>query len=266
MRKEADISTAGIISHLEASASVCLCYNAAMSTEVTSLTSTEITVPPKLERIYALLVQAYGKLALRPDGDPLGGLVGTILSQHTSDVNSARAYQQLVATFPTWEQVRDAPTEQVAQAIRSGGLANMKAPRIQEVLRVLTERLRGASLSLDSLVTLPLAEARAYLRSLPGVGPKTAACVLLFSLGMPAFPVDTHVLRTSKRLGLIGSKVSADQAHVIFEAIVPGDWAYPLHVNLIQHGRRVCHAQRPDCEHCPLRLECAYYAGLHPES
>lgn len=233
-----------------------------MSTETTSLASAEITVPPKLERIYALLVQAYGTPDWRPSGDALGELVGTILSQHTSDVNSGRAYAQLVAAFPNWEAVRDAPVEQVAQAIRVGGLANLKAQRIQEVLRVLTDRLDGAPLSLDFLANLPLAEARAYLRSLPGVGPKTAACVLLFSLGMPDFPVDTHVHRVSKRLGLIGSRVSADQAHAIFASTVPGEWAFPLHVNLIQHGRRVCHAPRPDCERCPLRLECVYYAGL----
>jgi endonuclease III len=224
-----------------------------------------ITPPLKLERIYHLLLQAYGEPEWRPDGDPLGGLVGTILSQHTSDVNSERAYRQLVTTFPTWEQVRDAPVEEVAQAIRSGGLANMKAPRIQEVLRVLTGRLNGGPLSLDLLKTYQLSEAREYLRSLPGVGPKTVACVLLFSLGLAAFPVDTHVLRTSKRIGLIGAKVSADQAHMVFERIVPAEWAYPLHVNLIRHGRRACHAQRPDCGHCPLRLECAYYQALQGE-
>ncbi|HEU5200930.1 MAG TPA: endonuclease III [Ktedonobacterales bacterium] len=224
-----------------------------------------ITPPPKLQRIYDLLIQAYGEPEWQPDGDPLGGLIGTILSQHTSDVNSERAYRQLVATFPTWEQVRDAPVEQVAQAIRSGGLANMKAPRIQEVLRVLTSRLNGGPLSLDLLKTRQLSDAREYLRSLPGVGPKTVACVLLFSLGLAAFPVDTHVLRVSKRLGLIGAKVSADQAHVVFERIVPAEWAYPLHVNLIRHGRQVCHAQRPDCAHCPLLLECAYYAGLQDD-
>ena len=162
-----------------------------MSTEATPLTSAEITVPPKLERIYHLLVQAYGTPDWCPSGDALGELVGTILSQHTSDVNSGRAYSQLVAAFPNWEAVRDAPIEEVAQAIRVGGLANLKARRIQEVLRVLTEQLDGALLSLNFLVDLPLAEARAYLRSLPGVGPKTAACVLLFALGMPAFPVDT---------------------------------------------------------------------------
>jgi endonuclease-3 len=181
-------------------------------------------------------------------------------------VNSGRAYAQLVATFPTWETVRDAPVEQVAQAIRVGGLANLKAQRIQEVLRVLTNRLDGTPLTLDYLADWPLAEARAYLRSLPGVGPKTAACVLLFSLGLPAFPVDTHVHRVSKRLGLIGAKVSADQAHTVFESVLPGEWAFPLHVNLIRHGRRVCHAQRPDCAHCPLQLDCAYYQALQGEA
>ncbi len=231
-----------------------------------SITSAEVVPPAKLQRIYDLLIQAYGEPEWKPDGDALGGLIGTILSQHTSDVNSERAYAQLVAAFPSWEAVRDAPVEQVAEVIRVGGLANLKAQRIQEVLRVLTNRLNGAPLSLHFLADLPLAEARDYLRSLPGVGPKTAACVLLFSLGRPAFPVDTHVERTSKRLGLIGAKVSADQAHAAFERIVPADWAYPLHVNLIRHGRRICHAQRPDCAHCPLRLECAYYQALQGEA
>lgn len=161
------------------------------SSVIASTAAEPITAPPKLERIYQLLLQTYGKPKWQPTGDALGELVGTILSQHTSDINSGRAYQQLVAAFPSWEAVRDAPVEQVAEAIRSGGLANIKAQRIQEVLRVLTSRLHDAPLSLNFLVERPLAEGRTYLRSLPGVGPKTAACVLLFSLGMPAFPVNT---------------------------------------------------------------------------
>lgn len=236
------------------------------SSVIASTAPEPVSAPPKLERIYQLLLQTYGEPEWQPTGDALGELVGTILSQHTSDINSGRAYQQLVATFPSWEAVRAAPVEQVAEAIRSGGLANIKAQRIQEVLRVLTERLGGAPLSLNFLAERSLAEGRAYLRSLPGVGPKTAACVLLFSLGLPAFPVDTHVHRASKRLGLIGAKVSADQAHTIFEQIVPAEYAHTLHVNLIRHGRRVCHAQRPDCAHCPLRLECAYFQALQGEA
>ena len=158
---------------------------------VSSTAAEPITAPPKLERIYQLLAQTYGEPEWKPNGDALGELVATILSQHTSDINSGRAYQQLVAAFPSWEAARDAPVEQMAEAIRCGGLANIKAQRIQEVLRVLTERLLGAPLSLNFLAERPLAEGRAYLRSLPGVGPKTAACVLLFALGKPAFPVDT---------------------------------------------------------------------------
>jgi endonuclease-3 len=218
--------------------------------------------PTKLDRVYDLLVAAYGELQNHPNGDALGGLIGTILSQHTSDSNSHRAYQQLRTAFPTWEAVRDAPVADLAATIRCGGLANVKALRIQEVLRVLTTRLDGSPLTLDLLATQSLDEARSFLRSLPGVGPKTAACVLLFHLGQPAMPVDTHVYRVSKRLGLIGARVTPEQAHEFFAAVVPPERVYPLHVNLIRHGRQVCHAQRPACVRCTLRLACAYYAAL----
>ncbi len=213
----------------------------------------------KIARIYELLTQAYGVPEYKPDGDALGGLVATVLSQHTSDTNSARAYAQLVRTFPTWEAVRDAPVEDVADAIRTGGLARIKAERIQSILRDLTKRLNGARLTLEVLDTLPLDEAQSYLRSLPGVGPKTSACVLLFSVGQPAFPVDTHVWRVIKRLGLIGPKVSADAAHDSMMRLVPPEWRYTMHMDLIQHGRQKCHAQRPECSRCPLRSECQYY-------
>jgi endonuclease III len=213
----------------------------------------------KLADVYYRLVDAYGVPEWAPDHDPLGGLIGTILSQNTSDVNSERAYRQLIATFSSWEAVRDAPTDAVADAIRSGGLANIKAARIQQVLRVLTERLNGQPLNLDALDDLPLDDALAYLRALPGVGPKTAACVLLFSLGRPAFPVDTHVYRVARRLGLIGARVSPDEAHEVLRRAVPADWRYTLHVNLIRHGRQVCHAQRPECGRCVLRDLCDYY-------
>ena len=227
--------------------------------------TTTIIPPAHLERIYHLLAATYGEPAWIPDYDVLGGLVGTILSQHTSDINSERAYQQLVATFPSWEEVRDAPTFQVAEAIRSGGLANIKAFRIQDVLHTLTEQQQEAGQSgslsaylYDELTGRSPEDAWHYLRGLEGVGPKTAACVLMFNLGLPVMPIDTHVYRTSQRLGLIGPKVSIEQAHDIFARITPPEWVYPLHVNLIRHGRQVCHARRPDCLHCPLFIECKY--------
>jgi endonuclease III len=213
----------------------------------------------KLAAVYARLVRIYGVPEWRPDHDVLGGLIGTILSQNTSDVNSERAYRQLRAAFPTWEAVRDAPTQAVADAIRSGGLAQLKAERIQQVLRMLTECQSGVPLSLDVLERLDMDEARAYLRALPGVGPKTAAVVLLFSAGMPAFPVDTHVWRVTRRLGLIGPRVSAEAAHEQLEQLIPVEWRHTMHVDLIRHGRQICHAQRPACHQCALRGECDYY-------
>jgi endonuclease-3 len=228
----------------------------------------ENAAPAQLEMIervawiYERLVEEYGLPEWRPSGDPLGELVATILSQHTSDVNSERAYRQLRERFPRWEEARDAPLEEVTQAIRSGGLAEVKAERIQNILHLLTERLGGAPLTLDFLADQALDEADAYLRSLPGVGPKTSACVLLFALGKPAFPVDTHVWRVTRRLGLIGAKVSADAAHIALERMIPPAWRYAMHINLIRHGRRICIAQRPACERCPVRAGCAYYWGL----
>lgn len=213
----------------------------------------------KLAITYERLTETYGIPDWHPDGDALGGLVGTILSQHTSDVNSERAYQRLVERFPTWEAVRDAPLAAIEAAIWPGGLGQIKALRIQAMLRELTARLDGAPLALDLLEAMPVEQGEAYLRSLPGVGPKTAACVLLFSLGRPSFPVDTHVLRVCRRLGLIGPRTSADAAHALLGQAVPSAWRHTLHVNLIRHGRQICHAQRPDCPHCPLRAVCDYY-------
>lgn len=230
-----------------------------------------ITSTAHLARVYDLLIDTYGQPINHPDYDPVGGLVGTILSQHTSDVNSDRAYQQLVATFPTWEAVRDAPTYKVAEAIRSGGLANIKARRIQDVLHELSEKqaeqgdMRELAHALDHLVEMQPEEAWRWLRRLSGVGPKTAACVLMFNLDMPVIPVDTHVHRVSQRLGLIGPKVSADQAHEILDKLTPPEWVYPLHVNLIRHGRQICHAQRPACNACPLYSECAYVGSVNAQ-
>lgn len=219
-------------------------------------------VAAKVERVYALLVATYGIPAWEPDQDALGGLVATVLSQHTSDTNSARAYTMLLAAFPTWEQVRDAPLPALEEAIRSGGLARQKAPRIQKILHALTDPTTGQVRTLNGLADEPLDQALAYLQTLPGVGPKTAACVLLFSLGRPAFPVDTHVWRVARRLGLIGPKVTADAAHDILMALIPPDWRHTMHVDLIRHGRQVCYARNPACFRCPLRQDCRYYQRL----
>lgn len=233
-----------------------------------------ITIEPTkhLVKIYELLVRTYGEPKNEPDYDPLGGLVATILSQHTSDINSGRAYEQLITTFHTWEEVRDAPIDKIVEAIKCGGLANIKSVRIQDVLYTLTELQQKnegtktlTEFLYDELACRSTEEAWHYLRELPGVGPKTAACVLMFNLDRPAFPIDTHVYRVSKRLGLIGTRVSADQAHKVFDKIVPAEWVYPLHVNLIRHGRQICHAQRPECDRCPLFGECAYVGSVNPQ-
>jgi endonuclease-3 len=225
-----------------------------------------------LGRVYETLLATYGEPQNEPDYDPLGGLIGTILSQHTSDINSERAYRQLVAAFPTWEEVRDAPTYKVAEEIKSGGLANIKSVRIQDVLHTLTEQQQAqggtqtlAAYLYDELAKRSTAEGWRYLRELPGVGPKTAACVLMFNLDRPSMPVDTHVHRVGQRLGLIGPAVSADQAHVLFARVTPPEWVYPLHVNLIRHGRQVCHARRPECSRCPLSSECAYVGSVNAQ-
>jgi len=246
-------------------------YNSIMD-EISHIITTFTTPFVHLTRVYELLIATYGEPRNEPDYDPLGGLVGTILSQHTSDTNSERAYQQLIATFPAWEEVRDAPTSEVAHVIRSGGLANIKAPRIQDVLHILTEQQQAdeysGSLSdylYNELTKRSPEEAWHYLRSLPGVGPKTAACVLMFNLGLPSMPVDTHVFRTSQRLGLIGPKVSVEQAHSIFAKITPPEWVYPLHVNLIRHGRQICHARSPECTQCTLYRGCAYVGSVNPQ-
>jgi len=213
----------------------------------------------KAHRIYRLLLEAYGTPEASPDDDLLGDLIATILSQNTSDINSHRAYKSLRAAFPTWEEVRTAPVQEVAAAIRSGGLADRKAACIQQILSFL-HREHG-SLDLSFLREMSDEEARAYLTQFEGVGPKTAACVLMFGMLRPVLPVDTHVHRVSKRLGLIGSRVSAGEAHEILPRLIEPEMVYAFHVNLVRHGRRVCRAHSPGCPACPLRDECASYTG-----
>jgi endonuclease-3 len=189
--------------------------------------------------------------------DPLDELINTILSQNTTDLNRDRAYRALRAKFPAWEAVRDAPSGQVIAAIKSAGLANQKGPRIQQVLRRITAE-RG-ELDLNFLRDLPTDEAKAWLISLDGVGLKTASIVLLFALGKPAFPVDTHIHRVTGRLGLIPPKTSADKAHGILEELLPPEWYHSFHLNVIAHGRQVCQAQRPLCDQCVLQKQCDDY-------
>lgn len=204
--------------------------------------------------IIAILDAFYGRAPSRPSGDPMVELVLTLLSQHTSDHNSGRAFHRLIERFPSWDAVIAAPTSEVEDAIRPGGLAPTKAPRLQELLRAVREQAPGFDLGL--LSTLPMPEAKAWLRALPGVGPKTAACVLLFALGRPALPVDTHVDRVSRRLGLVPRKASVDAAHEILEAMLGPDEVYAYHVDVIQHGRRTCAARAPLCTACPLSERC----------
>jgi endonuclease-3 len=210
----------------------------------------------KALRVEAILDETYGRPAWSRRLEPLDELILTVLSQHTSDVNSGRAFAELKARFSTWAQVEEAPTSLVADAIRSAGLAETKAPRIQEILREV--RQREGHHSLSRLEEMPTEEARVYLRSLKGVGPKTAACVLIFSLGRPVMPVDTHVHRVSTRLGLIPTGTTADAAHDLLQGLFPQESIYAVHINLIRHGRQVCHARNPECVGCPLLPECPF--------
>jgi endonuclease III len=210
----------------------------------------------KAQRIYALLIEHLGEPRLKDPLDPLSELVLTILSQNTADTNSGRAYHALRSHFSTWDVVRTAPTAEVAESIRIGGLANIKAPRIQAILRQLyAERGR---LDLDFLGDMSVNEARTYLTSLKGVGVKTASCVLLFALNKPAFPVDTHVHRVTRRLGLAPAKATPEQISPLMEKLVSPSAYYAFHVNLIRHGRTLCKASNPHCEACFLASECDY--------
>jgi endonuclease-3 len=212
--------------------------------------------PPKWTpaELIELLDEAYGRAPQRPSRAPVTELVLTLLSQHTSDHNSGRAMHQLLERFPTWDAVLDAPTEDVEEAIRPGGLAPTKSKRMQALLAEVKER--APDWDLDRLAEMPLDEAKRWLTSLPGVGPKTAACVLLFALDRPALPVDTHVERVAKRLGLTPRKMAAAKMHDTLETMLEPHEVYAFHVDLIQHGRRTCHARAPQCHTCVLAVRC----------
>lgn len=205
-----------------------------------------------MAEIIARLEQAYGKPADRTRRPALDELVLTILSQNTSDRNSDRAYARMRDRFPTWAAVRDAPEGELVDALRPGGLAVQKAPRIQAVLRDLDR------LDLEWLGDLPPDEAMAWLVGLPGVGPKTASCVLLFSLGVPVMPVDTHIHRIALRVGLVPAGTGAAAAHALLTAMTPPERMLEAHLLLIAHGRTTCTARRPRCEECALLDLCDY--------
>jgi endonuclease III len=207
-----------------------------------------------IRAVHRRLERRFGPLSPPRRSDPLEELVLTVLSQHTSDVNAGRAFDSLRARFPTWEAVARAPSAAVADVIRSGGLANIKAPRIQAILREIHDREGRYDLSF--LRDVPDADATAYLSSLNGVGPKTAAIVLAFSLGRNALAVDTHVHRVTRRLGWVPPTASAERAHLILEQLVPAELRVPMHVALIRLGREICKAPRPRCEDCPVNDLC----------
>jgi endonuclease-3 len=209
-------------------------------------------MPEILDRLEA----AYGTAVLRTRRPALDELVLTILSQNTSDRNSEHAYARMRERFPTWEDVRDAPEAELVEALRPGGLAAQKAPRIQAVLRDLERP------DLEWLADRPPDEAMRWLVALPGVGPKTASCVLLFSLDVPVMPVDTHIHRIALRVGLVPAGTSADAAHALLTEMTPPERMLEAHLLLIRHGRTTCTARRPRCEECVLLDLCDYGQSL----
>lgn len=211
----------------------------------------------KYNLVYQKLQDRYGRPQWRQHLPPVDELVSTILSQSTSDINRDKGFYALKARYPDWESVIDAPEAEVIETIRSAGLANQKGPRIQAALLFIKEQ-QGA-IDLDFLGTMPLPDAKVWLTQIHGVGPKTAAIILLFAFDRPAFPVDTHVHRITGRVGLIEPGTSANKAHDVLEAMGEQETFYPMHLNLIQHGREICQARKPKCAHCVLQEICDAY-------
>ncbi len=210
----------------------------------------------KIIRILKLLKSSYGAPARRPRSDPIDEIIRTILSQNTSDSNSLAAFDVLKRSFRSWEELLDTDTAKISRLIKHAGLANIKAKRIKESLREI--KRREGRLSLGSLKDMEADEAIYYLRSLKGVGPKTAACVLLFSFGKPVMPVDTHIYRVAKRLGIIPKEMSLEEAHRFLSGLVPKSLIYDFHLGIIEHGRKTCKAQNPRCGVCLLYGLCVF--------
>jgi endonuclease-3 len=212
--------------------------------------------PRRVRAIRDRLRLIYGTPRATPHGHPIAELILTVLSQSTNDRNRDVAYLRLRERFPDWEAVRDAPVDAIEEAIRPGGISKVKSARIKDILRAMPETAPPRALSLDWLSELPVPEAQRFLCSLPGVGRKTAACVLLFALGMRDIPVDTHVSRVGTRLGLFRPGAPFEELHDTMLAITPEGEELELHLNLLRHGRRTCHARRPNCAACALQRMC----------
>lgn len=213
----------------------------------------------KYAPIAAALTEVYGELDWSRNQDGMDELISCILSQSTNDLNRDRAFARLKERFPNWEGARFAALDDLIDAVRPAGLANQKAPRIQDALAIIYDK--AGEYSIDFLNDLPLDEAKAWLVSLKGIGPKTAAIVLCFAYGRPAFPVDTHIFRVCKRVGFLPQKLSADDAHPVMEAIAPPADYYQFHIQVIQHGRDTCRARKPACERCAISGHCDYFAN-----
>lgn len=208
----------------------------------------------RIEDVMEILGDIYGPVEWKPRYDPASELVYTILSQHTSDTNSIRAYKNLISSFSTLDLIASAEVADIQEAIKSGGLANIKAARIKAILNQIKSEL--GSFDLSFLAEMPLSDAKKWLKRLDGIGPKTAAIILCFSFGLPAMPVDTHIHRVARRLGLIGQKTSAEEAHDILESMVRPIDVFPFHMYLINHGRQICQARSPNCAGCALSWGC----------
>jgi endonuclease III len=211
-------------------------------------------------KIDRLLAEEYGRKKFSGGDDPLTELVRTILSQNTNDTNRDRAFESLKAAYPTWEKLAEAPVGKVAATIKVAGLAQTRAARISKLLKAIY-KTRG-NYDLDFLKDWQEEAIREYLSALEGIGPKTVACVMAFSLGRNVMPVDTHVYRVSQRLGIIPPRMSVAAAHVYLDSLKSTLSLYQFHLNLIAHGRQICHARTPECPRCVIKANCAYYGGI----